>query len=764
VNAPSSASWPQPPAWNGVIGRTVAESTADWPSRAKPAPGAPNVVVVVLDDTGFSHLGCYGSSIETPNIDALAASGLRYNSFHTTALCSPTRAALLTGRNHHAVGMRGLSNWTSGFPNCTGRIPPSAATLAELLSAAGYSTFAVGKWHLTPMEETSAAGPFDDWPLRRGFDRFYGFMQGETSQFYPELYCDNHPIPTPYGPEDGYHVSEDLVDHALQMLRDQRSNAPTTPFFMYFCFGATHAPHQAPPDFIAKYRGRFDAGWDAIREAWFARQVELGIVPAGTDLAPPNPGVRPWASLSGDERRLALRLQEAFAGFLDHTDAQVGRLVGGLGSLGVADNTLFILMSDNGASQEGGPNGMVDSIHFFNGAAETLPESLERIDDIGGPRANNNYPWGWAQAGNTPLKRYKQNTHGGGVRDPLIVTWPERIAERGSIRTQFCHVSDIAPTVLEVAGVSPPEVYRGVPQEPITGTSIAYTFASGAGSEPTRKKVQHFEMLGHRGIYHDGWKAVAFHQRGTAFDDDTWELYHLDEDFSECHDLAEVQPAKLREMVERWWSEAGRHKVLPLDERSGELFGMAGKRRLVEIGRRFVFLPPVSHVNSDAAPPLGARSFTISALIDRPSGDEDGVLVSYGSVTSGMCLYVRDGTAVFDYNLYGRHYQAVSPGRLPSGESTVAVNFDREANSASASVSVDGTPGETVQIPGVLRMLSTLGMDIGSDPGSPSCDDYEAPFAFGGTITRVVFEIPDRSQAAESEALAAGARAQMSRQ
>jgi arylsulfatase len=417
---------------------------------------------------------------------------------------------------------------------------------------------------------------------------------------------------------------------------------------------------------------------------------------------------------------------------------------------------------------------MVDSIHFFNGAPETLDESLDRIDDIGGPRANNNYPWGWAQAGNTPLKRYKQNTHGGGVRDPLIVHWPARISDHGAIRRQFCHVSDLAPTILEVAGVAAPEVYRGVPQQPVTGTSLAYTFAAGAGSARTAKTVQHFEMLGHRGIYHDGWKAVAFHQRGTSFDDDRWELYHLDSDFSECHDLAGEHPDKLREMVERWWVEAGRHGVLPLDERSGELFGMAGKRRLAEIGRRFVFLPPVSHINSDAAPPLGARSFAITVEVDRPRGDEDGVLVSYGSVTSGICLYVADGRAVFDYNLYGRHYQAMSAGELPSGPSTVGVTFERSGSAATACVAVggvsgdgesgDGESGPVVEIPGVLRMLSTLGMDIGADPGSPSCDDYQAPFPFAGTLKLVVFEIPERSAAADNEALAAAARAQMSRQ
>ncbi len=751
--------------FGGVIGRTVAESVPWWRPTPRPGPGAPNVVFIVLDDTGFSHLGCYGSTIETPNIDRLAAGGLRYTNFHTTALCSPTRASLLTGRNHHAVGMRGLSNWSSGFPNCTGRIASSAATLAEVLRDGGYSTLAVGKWHLAPMEETSAAGPFGEWPLGRGFGRYYGFLQGETSQFYPELYCDNRPVDPPTTPEEGYHLSEDLVDQAAAMLRDQRSLAPDHPFFLYLCFGATHAPHQAPPAYLEKYRGRFDAGWDEIRAQWFARQIEMGVVPPGTDLAPRNPGVRPWVELSVDEQRLALRLQEAFAAFLDHTDAQIGRVVATLEELGVLEDTMIVLLSDNGASQEGGPIGVLDTMRYFNGVPEDLEESVARLDDIGGPRSNANYPWGWAQAGNTPLKRYKQNTHGGGVRDPLIIHWPAGIADPGGIRRQFCHVTDVAPTVLELAGLATPDVYRGVPQQPVSGTSLAYTLSAEGADAPTRKDVQHFEMFGHRGIWHDGWKAVAYHEKGTDFDADTWELYHLDEDFSECHDLATERPEKLRELVERWWAEAGRHGGLPLDDRSGELFGAAGRRHLAEIGRRFVFYPPVAHVNADAAPPLGARSFVLGAEIARSGTGEEGVLVAYGASTSGFCLYLKDNRVVFDYNLYTHHYRATSSVDVPVGESTVGVRFSRLGRvGAEAVVVVDGVEGETVAIPGVLRMISALGMDVGRDPGSPACDDYVAPFPFGGTIRRLVFEIPERSRAAEAEAEAADARAQMSRQ
>ena len=438
--------------FKGIIGRTVKDSKPGMSERPHPREGAPNVVIILFDDTGFSHFGCYGSSIETPNIDRLAKGGLRYNNFHTTALCSPTRACLLTGRNHHSVGMRGLSNFDTGFPNCTGSITKRAATLAEILGAQGYATLATGKWHLTPMDETSGAGPFDQWPLSRGFNRYYGFLQGETNQFYPELYYDNHPVDQPKSPQEGYHVTEDIVDKSIEFVRDQKSLVPEKPFFLYMCFGATHAPHQAPKEYIEKYRGRFDEGWDKIRDQWLARQKAMGIVPPNTDLAPRNPGVKPWDDLSEGEKKLALRLQEAFAGFLDHTDHHIGRFINFLEQIGEFENTLIFLMSDNGASQEGGPIGVLDTMKSFNNLPEDLQESLSRLDEIGGPNTNNNYPWGWAQAGNTPLKRYKTTTHGGGIRDPLIIHWPEKIEDKGGIRNQYHHVSDIAPTILEILG------------------------------------------------------------------------------------------------------------------------------------------------------------------------------------------------------------------------------------------------------------------------------------------------------------------------
>ncbi|MCA3720548.1 arylsulfatase, partial [Phenylobacterium sp.] len=507
------------------LGLTASESRPHWPEPARAPPGAPNVVCIVFDDLGFADLGCYGSEIATPNIDALAAGGLRYTNFHTAALCSPTRASLLTGRNHHSVGMGGLADWDLGFPGMRGRISRSAGTLAEMLRPAGYNTFATGKWHLTPTFETSQAGPFDQWPLQRGFDRYYGFLEGETSQWHPELVLDNHHIEAP--DREGYHLSEDIVDQSIGFIRAQRTITPEKPFFLYICLGAQHAPHHAPKTFIDRYESVFEKGWDATRADRLARQKALGLVPADTVLPDRNPGVKPWDALSDDERRLAVRLQAAFAGMLEHADLQVGRLVNWLSEQGCLENTLIILISDNGASQEGSPFGTVNALRYFNGVRDTLAENLEHIDAIGEAHLNNNYPLGWAMAGNTPLRRYKQNTHGGGVRDPLVVHWPAGIRSGGEIRHQFHHVCDIAPTILEVTGVSPPAEIHGVTQQPIEGTSFGYTFDGGA--EPTRKRTQYFEMLGHRGIWHEGWKAVTWHKPGTAFDADQWELYHLDQ-------------------------------------------------------------------------------------------------------------------------------------------------------------------------------------------------------------------------------------------
>jgi len=751
--------------FQGIIGRTIKDSKPGMPEPPHPREDAPNVVIILFDDTGFSHFGCYGSSIETPNIDRLAANGLRYTNFHTTALCSPTRASLLTGRNHHSVGMRGLSNFDTGFPNCTGSVTKKAATLAEILGAQGYATFATGKWHLTPMDAASGAGPFDQWPLGRGFNRYYGFLQGETNQFYPELYYDNHPVDQPKSPEEGYHLTEDIVDKSIEFIRDQKSLVPEKPFFLYMCFGATHAPHQAPREFIEKYRGRFDEGWDKIREQWLARQKEMGIVPQNTDLAPRNPGVKPWDELTEGEKKLALALQEAFAGFLDHTDHHIGRFVDFLEEIGELDNTLLVLMSDNGASQEGGPIGVLDTFKAFNNIAEDLNESLERLDEIGGPDTNTNYPWGWAQAGNTPLKRYKQNTHGGGIRDPLIIHWPKTITDQGGIRRQYHHVTDIAPTILEVVGVDPPEEFNGVPQLPVHGISLAYTFPADKAYEPTRKHIQYFEMFGHRGIWCDGWKAVAWHRQGADFDDDEWELYHVDEDFSECHNLAEERPEKLKELVDLWWAEAGKYGVLPLDDRTWQLFGGRPKPYSPRQRRRYVFYPPISHINSDAAPSIGNRSFTITAEIERADENTNGVLACYGAATSGLSFYIKDGRLAFDYNLFRNHHRVVSTEEVPVGASNVALRFERIDQRSKATLLINDKECGTVDIPGVMRMISAQGMDIGRDAGSPITDDYEAPFPFTGAIRRIVIDVPKRIPPAQQrEIQETEAKAEMSRQ
>ncbi|MGD9894690.1 MAG: arylsulfatase, partial [Dehalococcoidia bacterium] len=692
--------------FGGTIGRTYQDSEPWWPQPAGQSADTPNVVIILFDDTGFAHFGCYGSTIDTPNIDRLAAGGLRYTNFHTTALCSPTRAALLTGRNHHAVGMRAVSNFDTGFPNMRGSITNHAATLAEMLGERGYATFAAGKWHLAPMAQCSAAGPHDQWPLARGFDRYYGFLQGETDQFYPELTYDNHHIDPPGTPEEGYHVSEDLVDRSIGFIRDLRSVRPDRPYFLYLAFGATHSPHQAPRPFIEKYRGRFDAGWDEVREQWFAQQKAMGIVPPDTQLPPRNPGVRPWQELSDNQRAFALALQEAFAGFLDHTDHQIGRLLDFLTEMGDLDNTLIVLLSDNGASREGGPDGVMDEFRFFNRMPEDVDAIVERLDDIGGPHSHSNYPWGWAMAGNTPLKWYKSHTHGGGVRDPLIVHWPRRIGDAGGIRSQFHHVTDIVPTVLEELSITPPATLRGIDQMPLHGNSLAYSFD--APGERSHKTVQYFEMSGHRGIWLDGWKAVSLHSGGKPYDDDEWELYHVDEDFSESRNLAKERPEKLRELIDRWWVEAGRYGVLPLDDRPAtELFGAPRRAGTPHTGHIYTYYPPVSHVPADASPRLGGRPWTITAEIERPAEGGDGVLVARGSHNLGFSFYIKDERLTFDYNVFHTHYRAVSERPLPIGACAAGIRFEPFGGTAEITLLLNGEPIGRVHAEQMVRILSS---------------------------------------------------------
>ena len=746
----------------GQIGKIQAESTPWWPTPAHPGDDAPNVVLVLLDDTGFAQLGCFGSDLHTPHMDRLANNGLQYTNFHVTPLCSPSRAALLTGRNHHEVGMRSISNFDSGYPHMRGHISPHAATVAEVLRDEGYTTFAVGKWHLAPMEQASAAGPFDQWPCQRGFDRFYGFLDGETDQFHPDLVYDNHHVSPPKGPEEGYHLSEDLIDHAIGFVHDTVSVRPDRPFFLYLALGAMHAPHQAPLEYLAKYRGKFDEGWDVARQRWFDRQLELGIIPPDTQLAPRNPGVEPWDELPENQQRLAARLQEAFAAFLEHTDEQLGRLINDLEQLGQLENTLFILLSDNGASQEGGPFGVMHEMKFFNFLIETPDEAIQRIDDIGGPHSHANYPWGWAQAGNTPFKWYKQNTHEGGVHVPLIVHWPQGFGRPGELRDQFHHVNDIVPTIYEAIGVEPPGHYRGLEQMPMTGTPLNYTF--GAGEVPSTKTVQYYEMMGHRAIYHDGWKAVTRHEFGTSFDTDHWELYHLEVDRSECNDLSGSHPNKLAELIDLWWREAQDHGVLPLDDRTIELFGARYRDHSPHpTQRHYTYYPPVTQLPPQAGAALGGRSWDMTAMIDRPI-DAQGVLFATGTENSGISVFIQANRLVFDYNCFGDHHIVESDIVVPVGPSQVGVEFRRTGATATATLVIDGEPCGSVHIPFVMGIISSIGSSIGFDHGSPVSERYDKGFDFGGTLRRLDIQLLNTSQAEQLDLARAEQRAAMSRQ
>ncbi len=753
----------------GTVGRTLADSEPHFVEPVHPGEGAPNVVLILLDDTGFAQFGCYGSDIDTPNVDALAAGGLQFTNFHVTPLCSPTRAALLTGRSQHAVGLRGVSNWRTGFPHQLGHITNAAATMAEVLGSEGYATFCAGKWHLASTQDISAAGPFDQWPLGRGFDRFYGFLEGETDQFHPELARDNTHIDPPAGPEDGYHLSEDLVDQLLGMVNDSKGVRPDRPFFAYLPFGATHAPHQAPQAYLDKYRGRYDEGWDVVRQRWYERQLELGVIPPDTRLAPRNPGVDPWEDLPDAQRRLACRLQEAFAAFLDHTDDQIGRLVEGLRAMGELDDTILVLLADNGASQEGGAYGVMHEMQYFNGIVESPDKAVLRIDDIGGPHSHTNYPWGWAQCGNSPFRWYKQNTHEGGVHVPMIVHWPAGLGheQAGTKRTQFASVSDIAPTIYDLLGITAPDEYRGVPQMPITGHSFRAVIEDPAA--PAANTLQYFENSGSRALIaqRDGvwWKAVTKHEQGADFDTEPWELYDLTADPSECTDLADAEPQCLAALVDLWWQEAERHGVLPLDDRTIELFrAHRSDRSPHRLEGRYVYRPPMSPIASGASAGLGGRSFDLTARVTSGPGDE-GVLWATGNQNSGCSVFVQNGRLVLDYNAFDDHTVVESDIEVPAGDSVLGVHLERDSRSTGwAEVSIDGQACGRAVIPAYMRMVSSVGSSIGCDHGSAVSGRYRAPFAFTGTLHEVVIQLPPSRRGADHEEAAAIARREMSRQ
>ena len=741
--------------FEGKIGRTLADSEAWFPEAPHPGEDAPNVVIVLLDDTGFAQFGSYGSEIDTENVDALASNGLQFTNFHVTPLCSPTRASLLTGRSQHAVGMRGVSNWQTGFPHQLGHISNHAGTIAEVLSSKGYATFCTGKWHLAPMENASAAGPFDQWPLQRGFDRYYGFLEGETDQFHPELTADNHHINPPKGPEEGYHLSEDLVDQLLQMISDSKGIRPDRPFFAYLPFGATHAPHQAPPEYLEKYRGAFDEGWDVMRERCYQKQIELGIIPEGTQLAPRNPGVDAWDDIPENQQKLAARLQEAFAAFLDHTDDQIGKLVDGLSAMGQLDNTILLVLADNGASQEGGPFGVMHEMKFFNGILESPDEAIERIDDIGGPHSHTNYPWGWAQCGNSPFKWYKQNTHEGGVHVPLVIHWPNGVSDEqtGSLRNQFINVSDIVPTIYELIGVTAPEQIKGFEQMPITGHSFADVLDD--PETPATNTLQYFEQSGSRALIAGEWKAVCKHENGADFDTEPWELYLLADDMSECVDLADEQPEKLNELIDLWWSEAERNGVLPIDERGIDLFGARFRDRSPHpANRKYVYQPPMTPITAQASAAVGGRSWELTAQISS-DGSSEGVLWAQGTMNSGISIFVQNNRLVVDYNAFDDHTIIESEIEIPEGDSTLTAVFRRgEGRVGSCQLKVNGISSGQAELPLYMRMISSIGQSIGSDHGSQVSNCYNGAFPFSGTLHEIAIQLLSREASGTKEAIA----------
>ncbi|MGH8984305.1 MAG: arylsulfatase [Acidimicrobiia bacterium] len=732
--------------FRGTIGRYRSESEPWWPDPVRPPAGAPNVLVVVLDDVGFAQLGCFGSDIDTPNLDRLAANGLRYAKFHTTALCSPTRACVLTGRNHHRVGMGRITDLATGFPGYNGRIGPEHGFLSEMLVPHGYAAYAVGKWHLTPDDEHHLGATRARWPLGRGFERFYGFFGGETHQFAPSLVHDQHRVPPPRPWEDGYHLSEDLGDRAIEFLTDLRHAEPEKPFFLYLCTGACHSPHQAPTEWIERYRGRFDDGWDAWRHTTLARQIASGVIKEGTELSPRPDWVPPWDSLPADQRRVFARFQECFAGFLSHADHHIGRVLDFLAETGDLDNTLVMVLSDNGASSEGGPTGSVNDARPWNLASRDVDEAIACIDELGGPRLHNNYPWGWTVAGNTPFRRWKREVHEGGVADPLIVSWPARITDAGEVRHQYVHAVDLLPTVLDAVGVEAPAEIAGVTQSAIDGVSFAATFTDARA--PAGRETQYYEMLGCRSIYHRGWKAVVYRaiaDRSVAWDDDPWELYHLDDDPTECHDLAAERPDVLRELVERWWIEAARNNVLPLDSAPFDnLFGEDRPRHPPR--RRYTYYPHGGPVTEEAAVNVRNRSHTIAAEVSVPAGGAEGILLAQGSILGGYALFVRDGRLHYVHNFVGLEVHRVSSTvEMPTGDHVLAVRFTKtDEHAGTATLLVDGEPvGETV-IPRFTPTRFSItgeGLCCGFDTGMPVVDDYRPPFRFTGTLHRVVVDV-----------------------
>ena len=768
--------------FKGVIKLDIRDSVPDWSpyELAKAPAGAPNILVVLYDDTGLAAWSPYGGRINMPTLDRLAGDGLTYTQWHTTALCSPTRSTFLTGRNHHVNRCASITEGSMGFPGAAGRLPAECATIGQVLQDNGYATMWLGKNHNVPVEDLSPAGNRSEWPLSKGFDRFYGFLGGETNQWYPDLIEDNHAIEPPSTPEEGYHLSKDLADQAIKMLQDLRSSGPSKPWFMWFCPGANHAPHHAPQEYIDKYKGVFDDGYEAYREWVLARMVERGVVPEGTELTPLNPMpedvaneadyVRPWAELNDDEKRLFCRMAEVFAGFSEYTDVQVGRIIDFLERTEQLDNTLVLYCADNGASGEGTPNGSVNENKFFNGFPDSLEENMSYFNELGSPETYNPYPTGWAVAFSTPFQMFKRYSQfAGGTCDPLVIHWPKGIQAKGEVRHQYHHSTDIVPTILDVVGLEMPTVYRGVEQYPLNGVSMRYSFDK--ADAPTTKKRQYFSMLGTRGIWQDGWKAAALHAPISGkghFDQDRWELYHVDSDRAEARNVADQHPEKLQELIDAWFEEAETNFVLPLDDRPA-IEQISDDRPSGEPPRsRYIYYPDTSPVPESTAVNIRGRSYKILADVELTS-ESEGVIFAHGSRFGGHTLFVKDGKLHYVYNFLGiKPEQTFVSEKLEPGKRTLGMEFVREGAGAhgestgTAKLYVDGT----VVAEGPMRAqigpftLCGDGLCVGYDSADPVSRSYPPGFPFtGGKILGVGVDIgEDQYLDLEREAAAAFAR------
>jgi len=751
-----------PPDYKGVIKLDVRDSTPDWgPFIPKRAPaGSPNILIVLYDDTGLAMWSAYGGRVNMPTLDKLAADGLTYTQWHTCALSSPTRSTILTGRNHHLNGLASITEGADGFPGASGRIPDQCATLPQILQDNGWSTFWVGKNHNVPIQDIATGATRKYWPLQMGFDRFYGFLGGETNQWYPDLVEGNQYIDPPYTPEQGYHLSKDLADHAIAMIQDQKASNPSKPWFMWFCPGAMHAPHQAPKDYIAKYKGKFDDGYDAYRKWVLPRMIAKGVIPKGTELTPFNPlppnivnpldYVRPWDSLKPEEKKLFSRMAEVYAGFSEYTDAQVGRIIDYLQNTGQLDNTLVIYAADNGASGEGSPNGSVNECKFFNGYPDELAENMKLIDKLGSPDTYEHIPTGWAAAFSTPFKMFKRySEYAGGTCDPLVIAWPKGIKAKGEIRNQYHHSVDLVPTILDVCGLQMPKVYKGVEQYPLSGASMRYTFDA-APETPTQKHRQYYAMLGTRAIWEDGWKAVALHTPMVGkghFDQDQWELYHVDVDRAESKDLAKQYPDKLQALIKAWFEEADKNNVLPLDDRLPLEIGLIERPTEEAARERYLYYPGTAPVPENAAVCLIGRSFKILADVVITDKNCSGVIIAHGSRFGGYSLFIKDGKLHYVNNFLGikPEQEFVSPVLKP-GKYTLGMEFIKEKMGphhetlGTTKLYVNDkimAQGPMKTQPGKFTLTGD-GLCVGYDSGDAVSSQYKSPGKFhGGKIIGV---------------------------